>query len=145
MTSGESRAFIKKPVRQINDPNPNGKQLIAAKRWEDAYDYIYPRVMSLPNRYESKRKYILWLLDDMIELLYAAGKLNQISRVRIADGRLAAIRWHLKKLYDLPGVKLGESAPVQFERLISQVGGILNSWGSSLTEKKDGKKPAEQL
>ncbi len=144
MTSGESRACVKKPVRQVNDPNPNGNQLIAAKRWEDAYDYIYPRILSLPNRYDDKREYILWLINEMVRLLYDAGKSNQISKVRIADGHLATIRWHLKKLYGLSGVKLGESAPVQFERLIGQVGGILNSWGASLTEKKDGKKPEEQ-
>lgn len=139
--TGDSRSCSESAPRQINDPNPNKTQLVAALRWEEAYDYIYPRIASLPNRHESKREYIEWLLNDMVRLLYEAGKLNQISKVRIADGHLGAIRWHLKKLYGLPGVKLGESAPVQFERLLAQVGGILNAWQSKLIDKKDDRLP----
>ena len=109
-------------------------------RYNDAFDYIYPRVISIPHQHiVFKNEFIAALIRQPL-LIYTSVESDQISKYREADRGMKTIRWMLRKATTLLAVRFGRSGAEEAERRLYAIGGMINAGMKRINEKGDQKK-----
>ncbi len=109
-------------------------------RYNDVFDYLYPRVLSIPHQHIIFKNDFITALNRQPILIYTAVESDQISKYREADRGMKYIRWMLRKASALTGVKLGKSGPEEAERRLYAVGGMINAAIKRLEQPKGDQK-----
>lgn len=78
------------------DENAEPQQLAIVEKYEGFIDYVYPIAQSMPRKHGVARDRFLFCLFAEIELLNAAGKSRQPSRLYAADANLQTLRFWLR-------------------------------------------------
>jgi len=105
-------------------------------RFNDAFDYIYPRVLSMPHQHIIFKNRFLDALIEQPVLIYVAVESDQISKYREADRGMKRIRWLLQRAPTLAGVKFGQTGTEEAERLLAKLGGMIGSAISRINSEK---------
>lgn len=113
-------------------------------RFNDAFDYIYPRVLSMPHQHIIFKNRFLDALIEQPVLIYVAVESDQISKYREADRGMKRIRWMLKRAPTLAGVKFGQTGTEEAERLLAKLGGMIGSSINRLNEKAERSEKRKQ-
>lgn len=101
-------------------------QMAVVEKYERVIAYLYPIAQSLPRKHGAARDMFLQTLLGQAELFFQAGKSNQVSKIYAADAGLAHLRFWLRFLLSIKGLTVHQQKTAQI--LISEVGGMLNSW-----------------
>lgn len=72
------------------------EELAVIERYDQAVNYLYPIIQSMPRAHGKFRDRLLEALVSTPGDMYAATKSNQVSRVYAVDARLAELRWLLR-------------------------------------------------
>lgn len=113
-------------------------------RFNDAFDYIYPRVLSMPHQHIIFKNRFLDALIEQPVLIYVAVESDQISKYREADRGMKRIRWLLQRAPTLAGVKFGQTGTEEAERLLAKLGGMIGSSINRLNEKAERSEKRKQ-
>lgn len=105
-------------------------------RFNDAFDYIYPRVLSIPYQHIVFKNQFIEALIEQPGLIYVAVESDQISKFREADRGMKRIRWMLQRASTLEGVKFGKTGPEEAERRLYAVGGMINACMNRINSEK---------
>ncbi len=102
--------------------------LAILEKYEQFVDYFYPVLQNAPRRHGVARDMALKAVFEQVEMIVAAGKSRQISRLYIADANLAALRFWLRFMAH-PGRKI--ITPHQHRvalTKLAEVGKMLGAW-----------------
>jgi hypothetical protein len=116
------------PIQEIK---PAYTHMVIMEKYEKVIDYLYPLAQSMHRKHGVARDMFLKCLFDQVELIYEAGKSNQVSKLYLADANLANLRFWLRFL-ETPKVK--GITPNQHRvalTLIAEVGKMLGTWISN--------------
>lgn len=105
-------------------------------RFNDAFDYIYPRVLSIPYQHIMFKNAFLTALIDQPVLIYTAVESDQISKYREADKNMKRIRWLMRRSTELLGVRFGKKGMEEAERRLAAVGGMIQSAMNRINSEK---------
>ncbi len=101
-------------------------QMAIVEKYERVISYLYPIAQSLPRKHGVARDMFLACLMGVPELLYQAGKSNQITKIYSVDAALAHLRFWLRFLLSIKGLSLHQLQTAQV--LIAEVGKMVGSW-----------------
>jgi hypothetical protein len=73
-------------------------QMAIVEKYERVIAYLYPIAQSVPRKHGIARDMFLQCLLGNPELLIQAGKSNQVSKIYVADGGLANLRFWMRFL-----------------------------------------------
>lgn len=113
-------------------------------RYNDVFDYLYPRVLSIPHMHIIFKNDFITALNRQPMLIYTAVETDQISKYREADRGMKLIRWMLQKAATLSGVKLGQNGTAEAERRVFVVGAMIGSCINRLNEKAERSEKRKQ-
>lgn len=105
-------------------------------RFNDAFDYIYPRVLSIPHQHIIFKNQFLAALIEQPVLIYVAVESDQISKFREADRGVKRIRWMLQRAPTLAGVKFGKTGSEEAERRLAVIGGMIGACINRINSEK---------
>lgn len=112
----------------LRDDGASISGLAIVERYERFVDYLYPILQSVPRKHGVARDAILMAMFGEVELLIAAAKSKQVSRLYAADANLATLRFWLRFMV-AGGRKL--ITPHQHRAatvLLAEVGKMLGGW-----------------
>ena len=101
-------------------------QMAVVEKYERVIAYLYPIAQSIPRKHGTARDMFLTTLLGQADLFFQAGKSNQVSKIYAADAGLAHIRFWLRFLVSIKSLTIHQHKTAQ--TLVSDVGGMLNSW-----------------
>jgi hypothetical protein len=101
-------------------------QMAIVEKYERVIAYLYPIAQSMPRRHGVAREMFLQCTLGIPDLIFQAGKSNQISKIYAADAGLAQLRFWLRFL-----LSIKEMTPNQLQTaqvLLSEVGKLIGAW-----------------
>ena len=101
-------------------------QMAIVEKYERVIAYLYPIAQSVPRKHGIARDMFLQCLLGNPELLIQAGKSNQVSKIYVADGGLANLRFWMRFLSTIRCITPHQLQTAQI--LVAEVGGMVNSW-----------------
>lgn len=110
------------------DASQTYEPMAVVEKYESVIRYLYPIAQNLPRKHGVARDMFLACLLGQVQLFVEAGKSNQISRLYVADGGLANLRFWLRFL---AGEQVKSITPHQVktaQMLLADVGKILGAW-----------------
>lgn len=110
------------------DASQTYEPMAVVEKYETVIRYLYPIAQNLPRKHGVARDMFLACLLGQVQLFVEAGKSNQISRLYLADGGMANLRFWLRFL---SGEKVKGMTPHQVQTaqaLLAEVGAMLGAW-----------------
>ena len=110
------------------DTSQTYEPMAVVEKYESVIRYLYPIAQNLPRKHGVARDMFLACLLGQVQLFVEAGKSNQISRLYVADGGLANLRFWLRFL---SGEQVKGITPHQVktaQALVAEVGKMLGAW-----------------
>lgn len=104
------------------------KQLAIVEKYETVINYLYPIFQATPRKHGIARDTMLRVLFDQVELIIAAGKSSQASRLYSADANLALLRFWLRFAADPKRKIITAHQHRHAQALIAEVGAMLGAW-----------------
>lgn len=101
-------------------------QMAIVEKYERVIAYLYPIAQSMPRKHGVAREMFLHCLLGIPDLLFQAGKSNQISKIYIADAGLAHVRFWLRFLLSIHAMTVHQLQTAQV--LIAEVGKMIGAW-----------------
>ena len=101
-------------------------QMAIVEKYERVIAYLYPIAQSVPRKHGVARDMFLSCLLGNPELLIQAGKSNQVSKIYVADGGLANLRFWMRFLSNIRCMTPHQLQTAQI--LVAEVGSMVNSW-----------------
>ena len=101
-------------------------QMAIVEKYERVIAYLYPIAQSVPRKHGVARDMFLSCLLGNPELLIQAGKSNQVSKIYVADGGIANLRFWMRFLLTIRCITPHQLQTAQI--LVAEVGGMVNSW-----------------
>jgi hypothetical protein len=124
----ESAGLGEKKSQILYDENTVYSALAIVEKFEIFIAYLYPILQNVPRQHGIARDHAMGAMFAQVELLIAAGKSQQASRLYAADANLALLRFWLRFMSS-PSRRLmtfhqHQTASV----LIAAVGKMLGAW-----------------
>jgi hypothetical protein len=113
-------------MNPIKDVAPSFGQMVTTEKYERVIAYLYPIAQSIKRRHGVARDMFLQRLLGIPELIFIAGKSQQISRLYAVDSALADLRFWLRFLHSIG--ELGTNQLQAAQILIAEVGCMVGSW-----------------
>jgi len=101
-------------------------QMAIIEKYERVIAYLYPIAQSMPRRHGIARDKFLNCLFSVPDLLYQAGKSNQISKIYAADAGLAHLRFWMRFLFTIKSMTQHQLQTAQ--AVLAEVGAMLGGW-----------------
>ena len=101
-------------------------QMAIVEKYERVIAYLYPIAQSMPRKHGVARELFLSCLLGIPDLLFQAGKSNQISKIYAADAGLAHVRFWLRFLVSIRSLTVHQLQTSQV--LIAEVGKMIGAW-----------------
>lgn len=114
------------------DGNAPPAALAIVEKYETALNYLYRILQNCPRKHGVARDAMLGCLLGQPELFYMAAKSSQVSRLYVADGNLATLRFWLRFMVH-PDRKV--ITPQQHKVALghlAEVGRMLGAWAKTL-------------
>ena len=110
------------------DASQTYEPMAVVEKYETVIRYLYPIAQNLPRKHGVARDMFLTCLLGQVQLFVEAGKSNQISRLYVADGGLANLRFWLRFLSSgqVKGITPHQVKTAQV--LVADVGKMLGAW-----------------
>ena len=102
--------------------------LLIIQKYEMFLDYFYNIAQTVPRRHGVFKEGLLTKLFDFPDLVYDAGKSNQVSKLYIADSCLASLRFKLRFMVHDKRRMITPKQLKTSQMMLSEVGNILGSW-----------------
>lgn len=96
------------------------------EKYERTIAYLYPIAQSIPRKHGVAREMFLQCLLGIPDLLFQAGKSNQVSKIYAADAGLAQLRFWLRFLLSIKAMTTHQLQTAQV--LLSEVGKLVGAW-----------------
>jgi len=110
------------------------------QRFNEAFDYLYPRVISMPHQHIAFKTEFLTALIRQPALIYTAVESDQISKYREADRGMKNIKWMLHRAATLLGVKFGKTGLEEAERRVFAIAGMIGAGIKRIKEREERNK-----
>lgn len=101
-------------------------QMAIVDKYERVVAYLYDIAQSIPRRHGVAQKMFLKRLLGIPDLLFQAGKSNQISKIYVVDAALADLRWWMRFLQKQRVMTMHQLETAQI--MLAEVGGMINAW-----------------
>ncbi len=101
-------------------------QMAIVEKYERVIGYLYPIAQSIPRKHGVARDMFLQALMGVPDLLFQAGKSNQISKIYTADAALAHLRFWMRFLLLIRAMSPHQLQTAQV--LLAEVGSMLGAW-----------------
>ena len=101
-------------------------QMAIVEKYERVIAYLYPIAQSMPRKHGVAREMFLGCLLGVPDLLFQAGKSNQVSKIFAADAGLAHVRFWLRFLVSIRSLTVHQLQTSQV--LIAEVGKMIGAW-----------------
>jgi hypothetical protein len=101
-------------------------QMAIVEKYERVIAYLYPIAQSMPRKHGVAREMFLQCLLGVPDLLFQAGKSNQISKIYTADAGLAQLRFWMRFLLSIKAMTTHQLQTAQI--LLSEVGKMVGAW-----------------
>jgi hypothetical protein len=96
------------------------------EKFETVIEYLYPIIQSIPRKHGITRDTVLEGLFTTVEVIYEAGKSNQVSKIYAVDARLALLRFHMRFLLRRKCMSPHQLKTAQ--ALLAEVGKMVGAW-----------------
>lgn len=96
------------------------------EKYERVIAYLYPIAQSMPRKHGVAREMFLQCLLGIPDLLFQAGKSNQVSKIYAADAGLAHVRFWLRFLLSIHAMTTHQLQTAQV--LLAEVGKMIGAW-----------------
>jgi len=101
-------------------------QMVIVEKYERVIGYLYPIAQSMPRKHGVAREMFINALLGIPDLLFQAGKSNQISKIYVADAGLAHLRFWLRFLLLIRALSPNQLQTAQV--LLAEVGAMVGAW-----------------
>ncbi len=101
-------------------------QMAIVEKYERAIAYLYPIAQSMPRKHGVAREMFLQCLLGIPDLLFQAGKSNQVSKIYTADAALAQLRFWMRFLLSIHAMTAHQLQTAQI--LLAEVGAMVGAW-----------------
>jgi hypothetical protein len=101
-------------------------QMAIVEKYERVIAYLYPIAQSMPRKHGVAREMFLQCLLGIPDLLFQAGKSNQVSKIYAADAGLAQVRFWLRFLLSIHAMTTHQLQTAQV--LLAEVGKMVGAW-----------------
>jgi hypothetical protein len=101
-------------------------QMVIVEKYERVIAYLYPIAQSMPRKHGVAREMFLQCLLGIPDLLFQAGKSNQVSKIYTADAGLAQLRFWMRFLLSLQAMTPHQVQTAQI--LLVEVGSMIGAW-----------------
>lgn len=108
-------------------------QMAIVEKYERVIAYLYPIAQSMPRKHGIAREMFLQCLFGIPDLLFQAGKSNQVSKIYAVDAGLAQVRFWLRFLFSIHAMTSHQLQTAQV--LIAEVGKMIGAWIKSRQSK----------
>jgi hypothetical protein len=113
-------------VEPVQDIGKCYDQMAIMEKFETVIEYLYPIIQSMPRRHSIARDQVLGGIFQTVEIIYEAGKSNQISKIYAVDARLALLRFHMRFLVRRKCMSPHQLSTAQ--ALVAEVGRMVGAW-----------------
>ncbi len=110
------------------DTSQTYEPMAVVEKYESVIRYLYPIAQNLPRKHGIARDMFLACLLGQVQLFVDAGKSNQISRLYVADGGLANLRFWLRFLSSEQVKGITPHQVKTAQALVAEVGKMLGAW-----------------
>lgn len=110
----------------IKDATTCYDQMAIVEKYERVISYLYPIAQSMNRKHAVAREMFLNSMLGVPDLLFQAGKSNQISKIYAADAALAQVRFWLRFLHSIKSMTPKQMQVAQV--LIAEVGAMIGAW-----------------
>lgn len=108
------------------DATTSYDQMAIVEKYERVIAYLYPIAQSIPRKHGVAREMFLQCLLSVPDLLFQAGKSNQVSKIYTADAALAQLRFWMRFLFS---IRTMTSHQVQVSQLLlAEIGAMIGAW-----------------
>ena len=104
------------------------KQLAIIEKYEQLINYLYPILQNTPRKHGIVRDSGYRVLFNQVELIIAAAKSNQVSRIYSADANLALLRFWLRFVSDPRRKIITSHQHRHAQAILAEVGGMIGAW-----------------
>jgi hypothetical protein len=101
-------------------------QMVIVEKFERVIGYLYPIGQSMPRKHGVARDMFLHALLGVPDLIFQAGKSNQISKIYAVDAALAHLRFWLRFLLLIRALSPHQLQTAQV--LLAEVGPMIGAW-----------------
>lgn len=101
-------------------------QMVIVEKYERVIAYLYPIAQSMPRKHGVAREMFLTCLLGIPDLLFQAGKSNQVSKIYTADAALAQLRFWMRFLLSIHEINANQVQTAQI--LLVEVGSMIGAW-----------------
>ena len=102
------------------------EQMAIVEKYEQVIAYLYPIAQSIPRKHGVARDMFLRCLLSVPDVLYQAGKSNQIAKIYAADAALAHLRFWLRFLLTIKSLSPHQLQTAQV--MVAEVGKMVGAW-----------------
>jgi len=96
------------------------------EKYEKVISYLYPIAQSMPRKHGVSRDMFLQCLMGVPDLMFQAGKSNQVSKIYTADAALANLRFWMRFLHSIHALTPHQLQVAQV--LLAEVGAMVGAW-----------------
>ena len=100
--------------------------MVIVEKYEKVISYLYPIAQSTPRKHSVSRDMFLHCLMGVPDLLFQAGKSNQVSKIYVADAALANLRFWMRFLLSIRVLTPHQLQVSQI--MLAEVGAMLGTW-----------------
>ena len=100
--------------------------MVIVEKYERVIAYLYPIAQSMPRKHGVAREMFLTCLLGIPDLLFQAGKSNQVSKIYTADAALAQLRFWMRFLLSIHEINANQVQTAQI--LLVEVGSMIGAW-----------------
>jgi hypothetical protein len=101
-------------------------QMAIVEKYERVISYLYPIAQSVPRKHGVARDMFLQCLLSQPDMMFQAGKSNQVSKIYAVDAGLAHLRFWMRFLVSIRCMTVHQQQTAQI--LAAEVGGMVNAW-----------------
>ena len=116
----------------VRDENAAIPALAIVEKYEACVNYLYPILQNCPRRHGIARDRALAVLLGVPEQLYAAAKIQQVSKLYAVDGSLAALRFWLRFFVHADRRVITSRQERIALAMLAEVGRMLGGWQRTL-------------
>lgn len=113
-------------MEPVKDASSCYDQMFVVEKYERVIAYLYPIAQSMPRKHGVARDMFLQCLLGVPDLIFQAGKSNQVSKIYAADAALAQVRFWMRFLNSIRAATEHQLQTAQ--TLLAEVGALVGAW-----------------
>lgn len=112
----------------IHEENSNRDELYLIQKYEHFIEYFYPIAQNIPSRHGVFKEKTLSLIFEFVDLVYDAGKTNQVSKLYLVDSCLSKLRFRVRFMSNAKRKHLTRQQQRVCQSHLAESGRILGTW-----------------